>query len=89
MLSSTTSHVGFNKNYVDFINPTTTFKPKTQRKTRTQPEMQPAGDDIICGASTTTIEIENKDPFLCSYLLVAWCANITIYSFETKYIIAS
>jgi len=62
MLSSTTSYVGFNNLHVDFNNPTTTFKTKTQRKRKKQTKTQMVGNDPYCGASTT-IKIENKGVF--------------------------
>jgi hypothetical protein len=56
MLSSTTCYVGFNNLHVDFNNPTTTPKPKKQRKTKNQTKTQPGWEDPYCEASTTTKE---------------------------------
>jgi len=56
MLTSTTSHVGFNNLHVGFNNPTTTPKNKKQRKTKNQTKTQPDKNDPYCEASTTTIK---------------------------------
>jgi hypothetical protein len=51
--------LSFNNHYVDFNNPTTTPKPKTQSKTKNQTKTQLVENDPYCQASTTTKE-KNK-----------------------------